>query len=118
MTFSKAMKKIQPLEVTPMLGSAPSSPTLLNTKLRFSGWYRSSERLSPSGPVMKTPSGRVGSGGGGGGASFVKQPASDADSINIPTSKALTRMKHRQSDRAITLSSIYGAFTIKVLIGY
>tara|TARA_B100001146_G_scaffold42696_1_gene36359 strand:- start:421 stop:534 length:114 start_codon:yes stop_codon:yes gene_type:complete len=37
MTFSKAMKKMQPLDVTPMLGSAPSSPTLLNTKLRFSG---------------------------------------------------------------------------------
>ena len=28
-TFSNAIKKIQPLEVTPKLGSAPCSPTLL-----------------------------------------------------------------------------------------
>ena len=38
MTFSKAVKNMQPLDVMPMLGSAPSSPTLLKTKLRGKGW--------------------------------------------------------------------------------
>ena len=33
MTFSMAMKKMQPLEVMPMLGSLPVSPTSLNWKV-------------------------------------------------------------------------------------
>ena len=51
MTFSNAMKKIQPLEVTPMLGSAPSSPTSLKLKLSGRGWTSTGR---PSGPVTKT----------------------------------------------------------------
>jgi hypothetical protein len=50
MTFSKAMKNMQPLDVTPMLGSAPSSPTSLKVKLRGKS---SSSTLKPSGPVTK-----------------------------------------------------------------
>ena len=37
MTFSMAMKKMQPLEVMPMLGSFPVSPTSLNWKVISSG---------------------------------------------------------------------------------
>ena len=56
------MKNIHPLEVTPILGSAPSSPTSLKTK--FMG--RGSPSISrPSGPVTNVPSGREGSSGGG-----------------------------------------------------
>ena len=58
------MKNIQPLEVTPMLGSAPCSPTSLKTKSMRSG---SSETFRPSGPVTNIPSGREGSSGGEGG---------------------------------------------------
>ncbi|RZD31730.1 MAG: hypothetical protein CXT74_04775 [Methanobacteriota archaeon] len=59
------MKKMQPLEVMPMLGSAPFSPTSLNTKLRGRG---GASMPRPSGPVTKIPSGREGSSGGGGGS--------------------------------------------------
>nr|AIE99466.1 hypothetical protein [uncultured marine group II/III euryarchaeote KM3_110_C01] len=67
------MKNMQPLEVTPMLGSAPSSPTSLKTKLSGKG---GSSTARPSGPVTKTPSGREGSsGGGGGGVASWRHPA-------------------------------------------
>ena len=52
------MKNIQPLEVTPMLGSAPSSPTSLKTKSIANG---SPSIANPSGPVTKVPTGIVGS---------------------------------------------------------
>ena len=66
------MKNIQPLEVTPILGSAPFSPTSLKTKLSGKG---SSSTARPSGPVTKTPSGSDGSsGGGGGGVGLWRQP--------------------------------------------
>ena len=94
---------MQPLEVMPMLGSAPSSPTSLNTKLRGRGWWRSNERFRPLGPVKKTPSGREGPSGGGGGCSSWRQPENAAESIRAPTRKAFACMMHRQSHSAIIL---------------
>jgi hypothetical protein len=52
------MKNIHPLEVRPMLGSAPGSPTSLKTKFIGSG---SAETFRPSGPVTNVPSGIEGS---------------------------------------------------------
>jgi hypothetical protein len=63
---------MQPLAVMPMLGSAPSSPTSLKTKLSDKG---GSSTARPSGPVTKTPFGSDGSsGGGGGGVGLWRQP--------------------------------------------
>ena len=52
------MKNIHPLEVTPILGSAPSSPTSLKTKSISNG---STSIAVPFGPVTKVPTGRDGS---------------------------------------------------------
>ena len=46
------MKNIQPLDVMPMLGSGPSSPTSLKTKLIGMG---GTSIAIPSGPVTNIP---------------------------------------------------------------
>jgi hypothetical protein len=52
--FSIAIKNIHPLEVMPILGSGPSSPTLLKMKLRGKG---STSTAIPFDPVTNIPFG-------------------------------------------------------------
>ena len=74
-----AMKNIQPLDVIPILGSLPVSPTSLNVKLISSGGTSTG---IPFESVTKTPSGAGGSSGAcSGGSSFPKQP--DNADVNI-----------------------------------
>jgi hypothetical protein len=89
MTFSRAMKNTQPLDVTPILGSGAFSPTSLKVKFKGSG---STSTGRPSAPVTKIPSGREGSSGGAGGVSFPKQPDSENDDTRMHMSKAFTRI--------------------------
>ena len=79
------MKKIHPLDVTPILGSAPCSPTLLKTKSIANG---STFTAVPFAPVTKIPSGRV--------VSSITTSFS-ASSSRQPVVLVITRMKQIKS---------------------
>ncbi len=87
------MKNIQPLEVIPILGSAPCSPTL--EKVKFSG-NGGRSIFWPSGPVTQNLTSPSGSGSGSGTGSLPKmQPESDAPIISRTSKPALVRMSGR-----------------------
>ena len=94
MTFSNAMKKMHPLEVTPILGSGPSSPTSLKLNSRGNNGTSTGR---PSGPVTKNRGGSVGTSTGGGVSSWPKQPEREADSIRKTRRVACARMFTRMS---------------------
>ena len=83
------MKNTQPLDVTPILGSGASSPTLLKVKFNGSG---STSTGRPSGPVTKIPSGPEDSSTTATGSSLPKQPDNENEDIKMHMSKAFTRI--------------------------
>jgi hypothetical protein len=99
------MKNIHPLEVTPMLGSAPGSPTSLKTKFIGSG---SAETFRPSGPVTNVPSGIEGSSGG---SSFT------LSSSRQPEKLLAQRMRLIAIARTSNLTFYYSGGTI-IIVSY
>ena len=96
------MKNMQPLDVTPILGSAPSSPTSLNVKLSGSIGISTG---SPSGPVTNLPVDIMGSSCWIVGIIFPKQPENPTDSINIATSNTLASIALRKKERGVIFLS-------------